>query len=36
VSRILHYRLVTDQPDRGLLIHMTSDGRITDYDIVDD
>ena len=36
VSRVLHYRLVTDKPDRGLLIHLTSDGRITDYDIVDD
>jgi CubicO group peptidase (beta-lactamase class C family) len=36
VSRILHYRLVTDKPDRGLLIHMTSDGLITDYDIVED
>jgi CubicO group peptidase (beta-lactamase class C family) len=36
VSRILHYRLVTDKPDRGLLIHLTSGGHITDYDIVDD
>jgi CubicO group peptidase (beta-lactamase class C family) len=36
VSRILHYRLVTDKADRGLLIHMTSDGLITDYDIVED
>jgi CubicO group peptidase (beta-lactamase class C family) len=36
VSRVLHYRLVTDKPDRGILIHLTSDGQITDYDIVDD
>ena len=36
VSRILHYRLVTDKADRGLLIHLTADGTITDYDIVED
>jgi CubicO group peptidase (beta-lactamase class C family) len=36
VSRVLHYRLVTDKADRGLLIHMTPDGVITDYDIVED
>jgi CubicO group peptidase (beta-lactamase class C family) len=36
VSRILHYRLVTDKADRGLLIHMTPDGLITDYDVVED
>ena len=36
VSRILHYRLVTDKADRGLLIHLTADGLITDYDIVED
>ena len=36
VSRILHYRLVTDKPDRGLLVHLTADGLITDYDIVVD
>ncbi len=36
VSRILHYRLVTDKADRGLLIHITGDGLITDYDIVED
>jgi CubicO group peptidase (beta-lactamase class C family) len=36
VSRILHYRLVTDKAERGLLIYMTSDGSITDYDIVED
>ena len=36
VRRILHYRLVTDKADRALLIHLTGDGLITDYDIVDD
>jgi CubicO group peptidase (beta-lactamase class C family) len=36
VSRVLHYRLVTDKADRGLLVHMTADGLITDYDIVED
>ena len=36
VSRILHYRLVTDKADRGLLIHLTKDGLVTDFDVVDD
>jgi hypothetical protein len=36
VSRILYCRLVTDKADRGVLIHLTSDGTITDYDIVED
>jgi CubicO group peptidase (beta-lactamase class C family) len=36
VSRILHYRLVTDSAPRCLLVHMTADDLITDYDIVDD
>jgi CubicO group peptidase (beta-lactamase class C family) len=36
VSRILHLTLVTDKGSRGLLIHMTADGLITDYDIVED
>jgi CubicO group peptidase (beta-lactamase class C family) len=36
VSRILHYRLLTDKPDRGLLIHMTADELLTDYDVVED
>jgi CubicO group peptidase (beta-lactamase class C family) len=36
VSRILHYRLVADKPERGLLIHLTADGLVTDFDIVDD
>jgi CubicO group peptidase (beta-lactamase class C family) len=36
VSRILHYRLVTDKADRCLLVHITVDGLVTDYDIVAD
>jgi hypothetical protein len=36
VSRILHYRLVTDKEDRFLLVHLTADGLITDYDLVED
>jgi hypothetical protein len=36
VSRVLHYRIATERPDRGLLVHLTADGRLTDYDIVDD
>ena len=36
VSRVLHYRMVTDKADQGLLIHMTPDGLITDFDIVED
>jgi hypothetical protein len=36
VSRVLHYRLVADGTDRGLLVHVTPDGQITDFDIVDD
>ena len=36
VSRVLHYRMVTDKADRGLLIHLTADGKVTDFDIVED
>jgi CubicO group peptidase (beta-lactamase class C family) len=36
VDRILYYWLMTDHSKRGLLIHMTADGLITDYDIVED
>ena len=36
VSRILYYRLMTDKADRGLLIHLTADGLVTDFDIVED
>jgi CubicO group peptidase (beta-lactamase class C family) len=36
VSRVLHYRLVTDKAERNLLIHLTADGLITDFDLVED
>jgi hypothetical protein len=36
VARVLHYRQETRDGVRCLLIHMTADGLLTDYDIVDD
>jgi hypothetical protein len=36
VRLVLHYRLVTDKADHGLLIHMTPDGEVTDFDVVED
>jgi hypothetical protein len=36
VSRILFYRLMTDQAERGLLLHLTADGLVTDFDVVED
>jgi len=36
VSRVLHYRLVNGKGDRFVLVHVTADGLITDYDIVED
>jgi CubicO group peptidase (beta-lactamase class C family) len=36
VSRVLYYRLATEAGERCVLIHMTADGLITDYDIVTD
>jgi hypothetical protein len=36
VSRILHYRLVTDKANRCLLAHITADGLITDFDFLED
>lgn len=36
VARILHYRLEAEKGRRGLLIYVTPDGLITDYDIVRD
>src|SRR5262249_16084930 len=33
VVRVLHYRLATDRADRGLLVYLTADGLVTDYDI---
>jgi CubicO group peptidase (beta-lactamase class C family) len=35
VARVLFYRLGTEEGDRWLLIHVTSDNLITDYDVVD-
>ena len=35
VARVLFYRLETDAGDRWLLMHVTSDNLITDYDVVD-
>ena len=36
VARVLHYRQETGDGIRCLLVHMTADGLLTDYDIVDD
>ena len=36
VSRVLHYRLRRDRGDKNILIHMSADGRVTDFDIVED
>jgi hypothetical protein len=36
VSRIVYYKVVTDKPDQCILVHLTADGLITDFDIVDD
>ena len=36
VARILHYRQETADGVRCLLVHMTADGLLTDYDIVED
>jgi CubicO group peptidase (beta-lactamase class C family) len=36
VSRVLHYRLVTEKGDHFLLVHVAADGLITDFDIVED
>ena len=35
-SRVLFYRMETDQGRRWLMVHVTSDDLITDYDIVDE
>jgi CubicO group peptidase (beta-lactamase class C family) len=35
VSRILYYRMATDKSTRYLLLYLTADGLLTDYDIVD-
>jgi hypothetical protein len=36
VASVLHYRQQTDDGVRCLLVHMTADGLLTDYDIVGD
>jgi CubicO group peptidase (beta-lactamase class C family) len=36
VSRVLHYRMATDGGVRRLLVHLTPDGLVTDYDFVED
>jgi CubicO group peptidase (beta-lactamase class C family) len=35
VARVLFYRLDTDQPNRWLMVHVTSDNLIADYDVVE-
>jgi hypothetical protein len=35
VAKVLFYRVETAQGNRGLLVHVTSDNLITDYDLVD-
>jgi hypothetical protein len=36
VSHILHYKLVTDRASRYVLVYLTADGLVTDFDVVDD
>ena len=36
VSRVLHYRLLNDNGDRFVLVHITAELLVTDYDIVED
>lgn len=36
VSRILYYKFVTDKATRYVLVYLTTDGLITDQDVVDD
>lgn len=36
VGRIIYYKLITDKATRHVLVHMTADGLLTDYDVVDD
>lgn len=35
VSEIVTYQLKSDQPDTYVLVHLTSDGLVTDYDLVE-
>ncbi|MEJ7709012.1 MAG: DUF3471 domain-containing protein [Pyrinomonadaceae bacterium] len=36
VSRIRYYKLITDKAVRFVLVHLTAEGLVTDYDVVDD
>lgn len=36
VARVLHYRLVADGATHNLLVHLTPEGIVTDFDIVED
>ena len=35
VARVIYYRMITDKTTTMLLVHLTSDGLITDVDAVD-
>ena len=35
VARVIYYRMITDKGTKMLLVHLTSDGLITDVDVVD-
>ena len=35
VSQILNYKLVTDTAQQYVIVYLTSDGLVTDYDVVD-
>jgi CubicO group peptidase (beta-lactamase class C family) len=36
VARILYYRMTTGEGERNLMVHLTSDGLVTDVDVVDE
>ena len=36
VIRVLYYKLITDKVANFLLIYLTHDGLVTDFDLVDD
>jgi CubicO group peptidase (beta-lactamase class C family) len=36
VARVAYYRLVPDAKPRHVLVHLTADGLVTDFDLVDD
>ncbi len=35
IGRVIYYRLITDHVPENLIIYLTSEGRLADYDIVD-